>query len=444
MAPSIIHILGQMIHAHDAATPFPDRGWRERVAAPALSAFAIATFVLAPRSAPGALVVLAAAPSIAQLASRGVLAALRPSPLIVACAIFGIYITANASWSVNLTQASGKVLFYWVALALTGGAVAGLRELGDVALERSQMAVIAVAVAGTGVLLLEVLSGCLLGRILFSFVPLLRPGPKHIVMTDGWVTAIQPYVLNRNIAAMCFVIWPSLLMLRTRAGVLRARRIGLAVLGAAGVAVLLSDHATSVIALSLGGLTLIGSLLAARVVCGVIAAVWIAASLLAPPIASLAFEHQLQTAAWLPQTARNRIILWGYTAGEIKKAPLLGMGVASTRDIDTGRARNAVRPEGYGYPLRTGRHSHSIFMQTWYELGGVGAMLLLGIGLLGLGALSRLPQADQPLAMAGFVTAVTMGASSWGMWQTWFMAAYGIWAILLALALEGARRRRQA
>jgi hypothetical protein len=26
------------------------------------------------------------------------------------------------------------------------------------------------------------------------------------------------------------------------------------------------------------------------------------------------------------------------------------------------------------------------------------------------------------------------------MWQTWFIASFGIWAILLAVALEGARR----
>ena len=186
-----------------------------------------------------------------------------------------------------------------------------------------------------------------------------------------------------------------------------------------------------------------GMSLAARAMRTLIAVAWTAAALLAAPIASLAFDHQLQLAEWLPQTARNRIILWGYTADEIKKAPLLGVGVASTRELDEARAATAARPEGYGYALRTGRHSHSIFMQTWYELGGLGAVLLLVIGLLGLRVLWRLPHVDQPMAFAGFVAAVTIGASSWGMWQTWFMAAYGIWAVLLALALEGARRRRQ-
>jgi O-antigen ligase len=249
-------------------------------------------------------------------------------------------------------------------------------------------------------------------------------------------------MLNRNIAALCLVIWPSLLMLRTLCGTQMARHVGVALLTVAGIAILWSDHATSVIAIALGGLTFVVMALAARAMCAMIAVAWTAAALFAVPIASLAFDRQLQLTEWLPQTARNRIILWGYTAGEIKKAPLFGVGVASTRELDEARAPTASRPEGYGYALRTGRHSHSIFMQTWYELGGIGAILLLVIGLLGLRVLWRLPQADQPLAFAGFVAAVTIGASSWGMWQTWFMAAYGIWAILLALALEGARRQR--
>lgn len=432
-----------MIHAHDAATPFLDRGRLEPVAGPALGGLAIAAFVLAPCAAPGLLVMLAAVPILA-LASSGRTAAvaLLSSPLTAACVIFGCYIAVNASWSADLAQAYGKVAFYWVAILLVCLAAGGLRKLGVRALERMQQAVIAAAAIGGALLVFEVLSGCLIGRTLFSIIPAIRPDPKHIQIVDGWVTMIQPYVLNRNVAALCFVIWPCLLMLRTLLGVQTARRIGLPVLAAVALVVLRSDHATSVIALTLAGLTVVGMTLAPPLVRRLIAVAWTAAALLVVPLTSLAFDHQLQTADWLPQTARNRIVLWGHTAKEIKAAPLLGVGVASTRELDEAHAPTAARPEGYTFSLRTGRHSHSIFMQTWYELGAVGAVLLLVVGLVGLEALSRLPQADQPLAFAGFVTTVTIGASSWGMWQTWFMAAYGIWAVLLALALEGARRQR--
>jgi hypothetical protein len=430
-----------MIHAHDAATPFLDRS-RLEAAAPILTAIAIALFLLAPRAAPGLLVMLAAMPAaVAAVAGRTATAALLAS-LPMACLAFGGYITVNASWSADIVQAYGKVLFYWVAIVLVCLAIAGLAKMGNQTFQRLQQAIVATTAIGAGVLFFEVLSHGLIERVLFTNVPWLRPDPKHIQILDGRVTAVGPYMLNRNIAALCLVIWPSLLMLRTLCGAPMAHHAGVALLTVAGVATLWSDHATSVIAITLGGLTFVGMGFAARVMRALIAVAWTAAALFAVPIASLAFDHQLQLAQWLPQTARNRIILWGYTAGEIRKAPLLGVGVASTREIDETRATTATHPEGYGYALRTGRHSHSIFMQTWYELGAIGAVLLLVVGLLGLRALWRLPHVDQPLAFASFVTAATIGASSWGMWQTWFMAAFGIWAVLLALALEGARRAR--
>ena len=387
---------------------------------------------------------LAAVPIVALVSGGRTAMAALLAPLPAACVAFGCYITVNASWSADIAQAYGKVLFYWVVVALVFLAIAGLPKLGAQVLGYIQQAILAATAIGAGVLFFEVLSHGLIERVLFSNITWLRPDPKHIQVVDGRVTAIGPYMLNRNMAALCLVIWPSLLMLRTLCGTHMARHVGVALLTVAGVAILWSDHATSVIAITLGGLTFVGMSLAARAMRALIVVAWTAAALLAAPIASLAFDHQLQLAEWLPQTARNRIILWGYTANEIKKAPLLGVGVASTRELDEARAPTAARPEGYGYALRTGRHSHSIFMQTWYELGGLGAVLLLVIGLLGLKVLWRLPHVDQPMAFAGFVAAVTIGASSWGMWQTWFMAAYGIWAVLLALALEGARRQRPA
>ena len=123
-----------------------------------------------------------------------------------------------------------------------------------------------------------------------------------------------------------------------------------------------------------------------------------------------------------------------------RKAPLLGVGVASTKELDEARAPVAEKPADFTYPLRTGRHSHNVFMQTWYELGAAGAVLLLALGLAAIRTLARLPVRNQPFAFAGFVSAVLIGSFSWGIWQTWFLAAYGIWAVMLGLALKGARR----
>ena len=61
---------------------------------------------------------LSAIPAVAFMtAGRTAMAALL-APLVAACAAFGCYIIANASWSADPAQAYGKVLFYWVAVAL--------------------------------------------------------------------------------------------------------------------------------------------------------------------------------------------------------------------------------------------------------------------------------------------------------------------------------------
>lgn len=165
-----------------------------------------------------------------------------------------------------------------------------------------------------------------------------------------------------------------------------------------------------------------------------------AATLLVVPIAVASYSADLHQTKWIPKTGQARIILWSVTAVNVMEAPLFGVGVAATKALDERVADQSEQREGHAYPQRTGRHAHNIFMQTWYELGAVGPVILLGLGLLILRHLFRLTDAVQPYAIASFVSAAIIGAFSWGIWQTWFMAAFGIWALLLMLILEAARR----
>lgn len=242
-------------------------------------------------------------------------------------------------------------------------------------------------------------------------------------------------------AALCLVLGPVLLMLRTLVNARRAPIAGLALVAVSLIAVLKSEHETSMIAMVLACVAFAGMMLSAPAMRKIITTGWVIATLLVVPLVTLAYQQQLHFAEWLPLTARNRVILWGYTAGEVAKSPILGIGVASTKALDKANADKAIQPPGYTYPLRTAQHAHNIFLQTWYELGAIGAALLLTLGLCALAVMSRLPKRDQALAFASFVAAVVIGSFTWGLWQTWFMAAYGIWAVLLAIALEGARRQ---
>ena len=90
-------------------------------------------------------------------------------------------------------------------------------------------------------------------------------------------------------------------------------------------------------------------------------------------------------------------------------------------------------------------HSHSVYLQTWFELGLVGATLLTLLGLAILQAIRALAVPLQRYAYATFASAAIMAASSYGMWQIWFIAMFGLCAALFALGAElNSKRDRPA
>jgi O-antigen ligase len=79
--------------------------------------------------------------------------------------------------------------------------------------------------------------------------------------------------------------------------------------------------------------------------------------------------------------------------------------------------------------LRTlSTHAHSVFLQTWFELGLVGATLLTLFGLALVQSIMALGAAVRPYALATFASTAVMAASSYGMWQYWYLAMFGLCA----------------
>lgn len=65
----------------------------------------------------------------------------------------------------------------------------------------------------------------------------------------------------------------------------------------------------------------------------------------------------------------------------------------------------------------------------------MGATLLTLLGLSILQAIRSLARRLQPYAYATVVSCVMMGASSYGMWQTWFVSLFGLTAGIFALGM---------
>jgi hypothetical protein len=177
-----------------------------------------------------------------------------------------------------------------------------------------------------------------------------------------------------------------------------------------------------------------------------LAVFWCAAFVFVIPASFAAYENGLHFAKWLPRSARARVILWEYTAEQALNRPLLGVGVDSTPrlSIQQKAALDREKPEGFIYPRTMGHHAHNIYLQTWYELGAVGALLLAVAGAGVALPILLLPASAQSFAAGAFAAFAIVGAFAWGMWQSWCMCAIGLLPVYLrvAAAVVGGKRNR--
>lgn len=411
---------------------------RRTTIAVALVTIAMSVLLVGPRAAPFMLALMLAA--VALLLPRPMLPTMQgqwPAPMLAAGAL-GAYLLLNAAWAYSPKEGYGKAALF---IVITGGIVAAwswLPRAAEDALQRTARATVVAFAVALAYLLFEELSNHLLKRTLFNLLPALRPDKKHVTVDGEIVSHIALYVSNRNMAVVNFVLWPVLLACMT---LLKGSRALLAcgiLLIAAAVAMLQSQHETSVIALVLSLVVLVLARLAPRIALALLAAGWLVATLLVVPIVAQAYKAGYYTDKRLPPSARHRVILWGYTAEQVPARLLRGVGIDSTKPLDA--AKTHEQPADHSYPRRTGTHAHNIYLQTWYELGAIGAVLVLALGLAVLAGIWRLETQLRPYAFAAFTGAAIIGAFSWGMWQPWFMASFGISTMLMLTMAELARR----
>jgi hypothetical protein len=237
--------------------------------------------------------------------------------------------------------------------------------------------------------------------------------------------------LSRNMTSAVLLLWPAILAVRATWARSWRGLLGAVFLAAlATIVVMTSWHESSKLALLVGLLVFAIANVSLRLV-GLLAAIaWVGACLAMPPAALIADRLDLHHASWIQRTARHRVIIWNYTAEKMLAAPLFGVGANMTYVL--GPELEADMPEqAEGTLVETiSIHSHSIYLQTWFELGLIGAALLTLLGLSILGAIRSLAPQTQTYAYATFATAAAMASSSYGMWQLWFMASFALSAVL--------------
>src|SRR5215510_10494179 len=350
--------------------------------------------------------------------------------------IFALYVLLSALWGSDPRSALVAGALFGIYLICARVTFVGVLEAEMSAIERLGSYLVAAVATGAVLLAITIYSHGALHKAICAVFPALAPTDRDWVRFDAAGLEFNglPY-FNRNVALLNLLLWPALLVLARRVVDLRTAIAPLVLFAVVVVTTIGSDHQTSMLALSAASGIFLIYRLSPRTAQILIVVGWVAAVMLVRPAVQLAYDYDLHKASFMQDSARARIILWAYTVRQMAKAPILGVGAQTTR-AESEAGRNAEVLPGHAFPQWTGLHGHNIYVQTWYELGSVGATLLLGVGLLLLSWLWQMARPSQDFAAAGFVCVSVTCGSSFGMWQAWFIAACMLVVAMTVLAMR--------
>ena len=395
--------------------------------------------VLAPKGTAWLMPLQGIAACLAYVFARGRAAvpALPARPLALSGAMLVAVVLLSAVNSADTRASLAAAALLAAYLCAAGASVLNIAREHTSAIEQ-YMRMVAIAVfAGAMFLAIELLTGSAIQRFLFTHIPLIRPdSPAHVGMQDGRVTVWAADEMNAGIAVANMLLWPAIL----GATALWHRPnlyFGIALFALVLAVTFLSNHETSKVAIVAGATVFALFALSPQAARKLVLCTWVLGIALIVPAAHLAYDARLHQAEWMPVNARARLIIWDATASRVPDAPLLGVGAAATKTMT--QAENAqIRPD-HVIPWDVGAHAHNIYLQIWYEVGLLGAVMLMALGCAMIWWISMLPLSAQRYALSTFTVAAAIGASSWGLWQPWFMATYCFVATVTVLAVRSTR-----
>jgi O-antigen ligase len=364
------------------------------------------------------------------------------SPIAVVAPLLAVafYALLGAVWAVKPSAAIEKFALLGAVTLLVFAASQAIAALDAERLGQAARAFAIGAFIGGLFVLFELLTDGVLTRLFAYSLSWTRPeGVKQVDIVDGEVVKLDPGAFRQSVCLLTFHFWPGLLAVSAIADRKR-RTLWIALLAIAIAApILISERMSSQLALVSSAAIFALAYVWRRAAIRLLAVVWCGGFVLILPAAFAAYQADLHLAEWIPESARARMIIWQFTAERTLERPVLGIGAGSTPALRTPRGE-AEQPEGFVYPRTTGAHAHNIFLQSWYELGLVGAILVAIAGLFVVLRISHLPPEVQPYAAATFTAFLVTVATSWGMWQVWLVCATGLMLLYLLVAARAPRR----
>jgi O-antigen ligase len=339
-----------------------------------------------------------------------------------------------ALWAEQPMYAIQKPLQLAALILVTLCSIVVLRDFSDGLRSRIIVGLVHGALVGLLYLLIEHISDGALKRIATNTTGLLPAENSFNTVQNDRVIDIDLQFLNRNSAALAIVIWPILALVSAShwSTVYRRAAAGL-LLVLAFVASFYSFSESAKLALVLASVVFLLACLSRRWAFLSVAAGWICLTLLIIPLVFLVFPRDtpyLETLKEMHRNAAYRVGIWQYQAERVLERPLLGIGTDMTIVESRAKLARGV-PRGYD----TARHAHNVFLQVWFELGGIGAALFCALGLTVLAAIRKACESLQPFMLAHFASVTAIAFGAYGLWQMWLLAIVLTSACLLAARL---------
>jgi len=355
--------------------------------------------------------------------------------------VYLFYFLAFAALSSTWALAPGRAI--QSALLLTANLLATILLLMTIS-TRSQQALVliggwfVITFALGGILLLtELISGHAITRFIYNTFPWLVADEKNTMLIKhaDAIIAINPAIGNWSVAAVALLSWPAVRIARIVFIGAHANAWTAALAALVTIIVFTSQHETSKIALVVGGLSFLLALFSIHAARRTLISAVILIIVAVAPISYTLLEHlHLHQAPWAQPSLRERFIIWGYTAEQVAKKPIIGIGANNT---EAWMKQFVPRPHEVPHeprPRTTSTHAHNIFLQTWFELGLIGACLLAGFAVTFLKRISHLEPTSVPYAAATATSAICLALAAWNLWHSWMTALFGVTLCWLLLA----------
>ena len=173
---------------------------------------------------------------------------------------------------------------------------------------------------------------------------------------------------------------------------------------------------------------------------------WIALAILialaviaAPWVSQLAFKELAENfhhAPWLQNGyAAERLEIWDYVGRYALQHPFHGFGIEATRAVE---AFDTAEIYQKGVTIL---HPHNFALQLWIEFGLLGVLPAAALAGFLLYRLAALPTTMSRLGVGVFTACLSIAATGYGLWQSWWIGEIILIMLFFMFALRFYREK---